>query len=166
MSLAQFESVNSENLNLKLWVILEEWCCQTCWTLPFQYDSMFEVSAAFKWDDCIGISHVMGSIEIISLPVSVGQCQGLPSYFTKCSNFITSLFENPDYLQWEALQVNLLKINSSLESMLANLLWETFLQVLFIGLVLLTPGNAGSHAGAIAGKRWTRYLGSCLYPTP
>ena len=27
------------------------------------------------------------------------------------------------------------------------------LQVLFIGLVLLTPGNAGSGAGAIAGKR-------------
>ena len=38
------------------------------------------------------------------------------------------------------------------------------LQVLFIGLVLLTPGNAGSCTGAIAGKRRTRYSGSCLYP--
>ena len=38
------------------------------------------------------------------------------------------------------------------------------LQVLFIGLVLLTPGNAGSRAGAIASKRRTQYSGSCLYP--
>ena len=37
------------------------------------------------------------------------------------------------------------------------------LQVLFIGLVLLTPGNAGSHATA---KCQTQYSGSCLYPTP
>ena len=34
------------------------------------------------------------------------------------------------------------------------------LQVLFIGLVLLTPGNAGSCAGAIAGKCQTWYSGT------
>ena len=36
------------------------------------------------------------------------------------------------------------------------------LQVLFIGLVLLTLGSTGSCAGAIAGKRRIWYPGSCV----
>ena len=38
---------------------------------------------------------------------------------------------------------------------------DHLLQVLFIGLVLLTPRSTGSCAGAIAGKRRIRYSGSC-----
>ena len=39
-----------------------------------------------------------------------------------------------------------------------------FLQVLFIGLVLLTSKTPGSRDGTIAGKGRNRYPGSCLNP--